>query len=75
MTPCHFAPLPADLPIEHVRERFDRPDMPEKMEKIHGKLFWDDTERFHVLGILIESLGTEAVEAFISQHRRPGSGP
>jgi hypothetical protein len=69
MTPCHFAPLPADLSIEHVRERYDHPDMPEKMEMIHGTLFWDDTQRFHVLGMLIESLDTETVENFISHHR------
>jgi len=69
MTPWRFTPQPAGLPIETFRERLYHPDMPEKMEMIHGKLFWDDTQRFHVLGILIESLGTEAVEAFISQHR------
>ena len=74
MTPWRFTPQPADLPIEQVRERFYHADMPEKMEMIHGKIFWDDTQRFHVLGLLIEGLGTEAVERFIQQHRQPGSG-
>ena len=71
MTPWHFTTQPADLPIEQFRERFYHPDMPEKMELIQGKLFWSDTQRFHVLGILIEKLGTEAVEHFIQQHRQP----
>ncbi|WP_395718805.1 hypothetical protein [Prosthecobacter sp.] len=61
--PWHFTPQPADLPIEQVRERFDHPEMPEKMELICGNIFWDDTQRFHLFGLLIEDLGTEAVES------------
>jgi hypothetical protein len=44
--------------------------MPEKFEASNGKLFWGDEQRYHVLGMLIESLGTEAVEAFIAGHRK-----
>ncbi len=55
MTPWHFTPPLADLPIEQVRERFCHADMTEEMGMIHGQLFWDDTQRFHVLGLLIEA--------------------
>jgi hypothetical protein len=68
--PWHFTPQPADLPIEQFRERYHNPDMPEKFEMIHGKLFWSEAGRLHVLGMLIESLGTEAVQEFIVEHRR-----
>jgi hypothetical protein len=44
--------------------------MPEKFEMIHGKLFWSEAERLHVLGMLIESLGTDAVQKFIAGHRQ-----
>lgn len=67
--PWRFTPQPADLPIEQFRERLYHPDMPEKMEMIHGKLFWSEAQRFHVLGMLIEALGTDAVERFIHEHR------
>jgi len=62
----------APLPVDSVRDRLYHQDMPEKMEMIEGKLFWSDSERYHVLGVLIECLGTEAVERFISEHRKPG---
>ena len=31
--------------------------MPEKFEAIHGKLFWNDEQRLHVLAMLLEALG------------------
>jgi hypothetical protein len=65
----HFTPQPAALPIAEFRERYDHLNKPEKMEIIHGKLFGDDTQRFHVIGMLIESLDTKAVKHFIYQHR------
>ncbi len=68
MTPWHFTPQPTNLPIEQFRERYFHPDMPEKMEMIHGRLFWSEAERLHVLGMLIESLGTAAVEQFMADH-------
>jgi len=67
----HFTPQPADLPIEQFRERYFHEHMPEKFEMIDGKLFWSEEERLHVLGMLIESLGTEAVEKFIAVHKQP----
>lgn len=39
MTPWHFTPQPADLPIGQFRERLDHPDMPEKFKMIRGKPF------------------------------------
>jgi hypothetical protein len=68
--PWHFTPQPADLPIGQFRARYFHPDMPEKFEMIHGKLFWSEAERLHVLGMLIESLGTDAVQKFIAGHRQ-----
>lgn len=53
--PWHFTPQPADLPIEQFRER----------------LFWGEQQRYHVLGVLIESPGTDEVKRFIQQHRQP----
>lgn len=37
------------------RERFLL--MPEKIEMIRGRLFWDDEERLTVLALLLENLG------------------
>jgi len=31
--------------------------MPEKFEAIHGKLFWNDGQRLHVLAMLLEAVG------------------
>jgi hypothetical protein len=31
--------MPADLPIEQIRERYYHPDVTDKMEMIHRKLF------------------------------------
>jgi hypothetical protein len=33
--------------------------MPEKIEMIRGKLFWDDEERLTVLALLLENLGVD----------------
>jgi hypothetical protein len=68
--PWHFSPQPVDLPPEQFRERYFHPDMPEKFEMIEGRLFWSDNARLHVLGMLIEGLGTEAVQQFIGRHRQ-----
>lgn len=68
MIPWHFTPQPAHLPVEQFRDGIYHPDTPEKMEMIHGKPFWNDTQRFHVFGILIENRGREAVEQFIAMH-------
>jgi len=68
--PWKFAPHPVTLTREEFWERYSHRDMPEKFEATNGKLFWADEQRHHVLGMLIESLGTEAVEAFITEHRQ-----
>ena len=31
--------------------------MPEKFEAIHGKLFWNDEQRLHILAMLLEAVG------------------
>ena len=33
--------------------------MPEKMEMIDGKLYWDDDERLRLLGALLENVGID----------------
>ena len=33
---------------------------PAKMELIDGKLYCDDAQRLHMLGLLLENLGTDA---------------
>ena len=33
---------------------------PEKMEMTDGKLFWDDEQRLHMLGLLLENVGVDA---------------
>ena len=37
--------------------RYSHLNMPEKFEAIHGKLFWNDEQRLHVLGMLLEAVG------------------
>jgi hypothetical protein len=34
---------------------------PEKIEMIHGKLFWSDEERLMMVGLLLENLGVDKV--------------
>lgn len=43
---------------KNVRERNSL--RPHKMELIEGKLFWTDTERLMVLGLLLENVGVDA---------------
>lgn len=62
-------PQSAHLPIKPFLEHLYHPEMPEKVERAHGKISWDDKQRFHVLGLLIEHLGSNAVERFIQQRR------
>jgi len=33
---------------------------PEKMELVDGKLYWDDEQRLHMLGLLLENVGVDA---------------
>jgi hypothetical protein len=33
---------------------------PEKIELIHGKLFWNDEQRLRMLGLLLEQMGADA---------------
>ena len=33
---------------------------PEKIELIHGRLFWDDEQRLRMLGLLLEQMGADA---------------
>jgi hypothetical protein len=33
---------------------------PEKFEMIDGKLFWDESERVHLLAMLLENVGIDA---------------
>ena len=33
---------------------------PEKIELIRGQLFWDDEQRLHMLGLLLENVGADA---------------
>jgi hypothetical protein len=63
------SPQPAQLTGDQFWVRYGHWNMPEKFEATDGKLFWSNEQRLHVLRILIESLGTEAVQAFIDQHR------
>jgi hypothetical protein len=32
---------------------------PEKIELIHGKLFWNDEQRLRMLGLLLEQMGAD----------------
>jgi len=41
MPSWHFTSRPADLPIEQIRQRIYHANMAQKMEMIHGKIFWD----------------------------------
>jgi hypothetical protein len=33
---------------------------PEKIELIRGKIFWNDEQRLHLLGLLLENVGVDA---------------
>jgi hypothetical protein len=43
---------------EEVVSRWDL--TPEKFELMDGKLFWNDTERLHLLAMLLENVGIDA---------------
>lgn len=66
-----FSGAPATLSSDEFWERYGHWNMPEKFEATDHKLFWSDDQRFHVLGMLVEALGTEAVERFIADHADP----
>jgi hypothetical protein len=63
-----FAPQPVELTRDEFWERYSHDHMPEKFESTHGKLFWSDEQRYHVLAMLIEVLGTEAVQRFVERY-------
>ena len=42
---------------DEFRARYDHFNMPEKFEATHGKLFWNDEQRLHVLAMLLEVVG------------------
>jgi hypothetical protein len=66
-----FTPQPTELSRDEFWQRYNHWDMPEKFEATHGKLFWADRQRYHVLGMLIESIGVDAVKKFIAQCQTP----
>jgi hypothetical protein len=55
--PWKIAPEPATLSHDEFWARYSHTNMPEKFEAIHGKLFWDDRQRLHVLAMLLEAVG------------------
>lgn len=48
---------PTVLTGQEFRARYNHRNMPEKFEAIHGKLFWSDEQRLHVLAMLLEAVG------------------
>jgi len=48
---------PATLSGDEFWARYSHNNMPEKFEAIHGKLFWNDEQRLHVLAMLLEAVG------------------
>lgn len=42
---------------DEAHDRFDL--APRKMEMYRGRLFWNDTDRLNVLGMLLENVGAE----------------
>jgi len=52
-----IGPEPAALTREEFWARYDHLNMPEKFEASHNKLFWNDEQRLHVLGMLLEAVG------------------
>ena len=48
---------PTQLHDEEFWARYDHFNMPEKFEAIGGKLFWNDEQRLHLLGMLLEAVG------------------
>lgn len=66
-----FGPDPAELTSDEFWERYGHWNMPEKFEAMEGKLFWSEAQREHVLGMLIEAIGTERLLAFLEEARSP----
>jgi len=52
-----IATAPAALSGDEFWARYSHANMPEKFEAIHGKLFWNDGQRLHVLAMLLEAVG------------------
>ncbi len=48
---------PATLTRDEFWARYSHTNMPEKFEAIHGKLFWNDEQRLHVLAMLLKAVG------------------
>ena len=55
--PWKIAADPAMLTGDEFWARYSHTNMPEKFEAIHGKLFWNDEQRLHVLAMLLEAVG------------------
>ena len=55
--PWKIAAEPATLTRDEFWARYDHFNMPEKFEASQGKLFWNDEQRLHVLGMLLEAVG------------------
>ena len=52
-----IAAEPATLTRDEFWARYQHVNMPEKFEATHGKLFWNDEQRLHVLAMLLEAVG------------------
>ncbi len=52
-----IGPEPAALTRDEFWARYDHLNMPEKFEVSQSKLFWNDEQRLHVLGMLLEAVG------------------
>jgi hypothetical protein len=48
---------PVKLSGDEFWARYSHLNMPEKLEVIEGKLFWNDEQRLHVLAMLLEPVG------------------
>jgi hypothetical protein len=55
--PWKIGAEPASLTRDEFWARYDHMNMPEKFEATHGKLFWNDEQRLHVLAMLLEAVG------------------
>jgi hypothetical protein len=58
-----ISPDPAALTHDEFWARYSHANMPEKFEASHGKLFWDDKQRLHVLAMLLEAVGLRSALA------------
>lgn len=78
-----FEPEPASLTGDEFWARYSHHNMPEKFEASHGKLFWSEEQRLHVLAMLLEAVGLrkalalcppEAVRAALAESTGPTEG-